>query len=257
MDENEDVNPEETDEPEDAAPDPRPRAKTRSQAMRRWVLIGTVVVAVVILVLAEWRPGQGDNKPAPTASPAAAQAGGIQIPQASMCQVLPRSAAALASLASTPVASPAAGSGSATPSPAAFPPAGVPADAQTTQKVVLTVQVAIACHNAGDFARMFTLYSDNYVRSLLSEAAAQTQLPPEAMAILLGTPQPLPSTQWRGIQAMGEVDKLPDGRVSVFVVTVDPTRQVPTQPSLMVLVSKNGLWQIDNIFDLSSATPTP
>lgn len=257
MDENEDVNPDELDEPEEAEPEPRPRAKTRAQSMRRWVLVGTVVVAVLVLVLAEWRPGEGDNNQGAKASPTAAQTGGIQYPQPSMCQVLPRSAAALAALASTPVASPATAAGPATASPAAFPPSGVPADAQTTQRVVLTVQVAIACHNAGDFARMFTLYSDNYVRSLLSEAAAQTQLPPEAMAILLGTPQALPSTEWRGIQAIGEVDKLPDGRVSVLVITVDPTRQVPTQPSLMVLVGKNGLWQIDNIFDLSNATPTP
>lgn len=254
MDENDEIENEEPEEPAAAAPDPAARARTRTLQMRRWVLIGTVVIAVVVLVLAEWQPGQGGggNKQVAQASPTAS--GGVQYPPPSMCQLMPRSAAALAALAGTPAATPGA-SPVASPTAAGFPPAGIAADAKTTQTVILTVEMSIACHNAGDFARMFTLYTDDYVRRLLTEAASATQLPPEAMAVLLGTPQPLPSTAWRGIQAIGEVDQLADGRVTVLVVTVDPTRQVPTQPSLMVLASKNGLWQIDNIFDLGGGTP--
>ncbi|MDP9359303.1 MAG: hypothetical protein M3R02_29260 [Chloroflexota bacterium] len=95
---------------------------------------------------------------------------GPEVPDPALCQVPPRTEAALlALLAGTPMAgTPVAGTPtSELPASVAgedLLPAGTPANAATIAGITATARELIACNNAGDLARVFALYTDDLVR---------------------------------------------------------------------------------------------
>ena len=112
----------------------------------------------VILFLAASRLG---------ASPAEAR----QATPAATCQVAPRPAGFFDQIAATPGATKATPVG--TPAGSASPvalPQGQPADQATVAAVSEVERQLVACLNAGDYARAYALYTDDYLRRNLTAA---------------------------------------------------------------------------------------
>ena len=112
--------------------------------------------------------------------------------------------------------------GVAVATPAPPPPlAGLPADAATADAVAATARVALACLNAGDFPRLFALFSDHYLWGVWGGFAGPDA--PEAVVAAgvrgLATPVPRPVEQQIALIMVDDVRVLPDGRVLATVVT--------------------------------------
>lgn len=112
--------------------------------------------------------------------------------------------------------------GQGTPAPLfarATPLAGHSEAASAEAAVIATMRLYLACVNAGDLPRVFTMSSDAYVSQLLQQA----NLPPLTAAIYqnLGTPVPRPDIQMVRIQSISNVEAHPDGSISARIVTVD------------------------------------
>ncbi len=91
-----------------------------------------------------------------------------------------------------------------------MPPAGQPADPETSAEVVATLRQIFACANAGDPLRVSSLFTDDFVRNFFGGVPLEDLL--DFLAI---PPQPLPEDQERIIIRFGEVQLLPDGRAGV------------------------------------------
>lgn len=147
--------------------------------------------------------------PGAAAQPATPAVGTV-IP-ASQCTVGPRTIESLQQLVGTP----ASGGASATPSLAAVGTlAGTPADPDTVEAVTTTYRQLVACLNAGDYLRIYALYTDAYVTRLLQRTGLNLNQ-------LEATPAPnqFQTTAFVGVH---DVRVLPDGRVAARVETFDP-----------------------------------
>lgn len=130
---------------------------------------------------------------------------------ASQCAIGPRTIASLQQLAGTPTAAAA----TATPSLAAVGTlAGAPADPATIAAVTATYRELAACLNAGDYRRIFALYTDAYVTRLLRRTGLD-------LAQFQATPDPN-RPQTTAFVSVQDVRVLPDGRVAARVETFDP-----------------------------------
>lgn len=227
--------------------------------MRRLIILSVIVVITAVVVIAQLTGDEGGSEPDPAP---AAQDGPTQeevasvaqdVPSPDACTIEPRSIEAMQALVGTPIARP------ATPVPS--PAGGVPVDATTIGGVVETYRMVTACFNAGDFARAYALYTDDYLRRLLAEVAARAEVDPQVIPIALATPQTVPPMRWTAVRAIGNVRSLPDGRVVASVVTVrvsEATNPAAEQVRLVFFVRDGDRWLIDGYLDPTiSATPIP
>ena len=206
-----------------------------------------VIVAALALVLL---PGTIGGAVAQSVTPAAYPT----TPDPAECVVAPVSLDALIATVGTPVPGeeipvpeP------ATPEPFVVPP-GEPADAETSAQVIATLHEVFACTNAGDFTRVYALFSDDFVR----EFFAQTPLTADVIAYLGAPPQPLPEDQQRIIVRFGEVRMLGDGRAGVVVVLDEPDDPRTEEPDYAILERVDGRWLVDEIHEdggIAAATP--
>lgn len=138
-----------------------------------------------------------------------------------VCTVAPRSSDDVAMLFTAPpglMRSGMLGTPVATP---VLPEGGHPAERETVQQVTATVREAVACLNAGDLLRLFSLYSPTYFLDVwggidgpnLSDAAIAARI--QALA----SPVPQPYDQHLTLIAVQDVRVSPDGRVLATVIT--------------------------------------
>ncbi len=173
------------------------------------------------------------------------------VPLPQQCKTAPRSTSSVLALLaqSTPVA--------ATPGQGVLPD-GEPADPGVAAAIVSTYLEATACTNAGDFARAFSLFSDDYLRSLIFAASLATELDPQLIAVALSTPTPAQVTQLTAIVSIDNVQRLSDGRVSARILTKPAwkTASSPGDPSVVVFARQGDRWLIDEIIQ-APGTATP
>lgn len=157
-----------------------------------------------------------------------------------LCAADPRPVAELRGLAAAP-----------TPVPPPRPPplpVGNPADAATRQAIDLAVREIEACINAGDLARLYALFSDEFI--LDGEAVDEGRL-----AFLDDTaPQP----RLRGDRALfigpWATQALEDGRVMAAVRLGNAREFYPDgdETRLLLFVNRDGRWLLDEIISVVS-----
>lgn len=169
-------------------------------------------------------------------------AGGLVVPAASAqqatpppgevvpvaeCQVQARDFTALNQLIGTPTAR-------ATPDvQQADQPQGEEADQATVDAVTATYRQLVACINAGDFARVYSLYSEGYLRELLSAGRIsldQFQATPAAPA----------EQQQNSLVGVTDVRRLEGDFVSARVSTINPTVETPVVIDTILIRSGDG-----------------
>jgi hypothetical protein len=101
-------------------------------------------------------------------------------------------------------------------------PVGVPANAQTTARMERVVHLWLACQNAGEPLRGWSLFSDGYLSRLLSR---QGGLPDDAYRAL-STPAPVIG-EAAVILSIGGERILPDGRYGATVTIEYPSVPMP------------------------------
>ena len=160
------------------------------------------------------------------------------VPQPSSCTVAPRTADELKALFST--ASP---DDPVVIDMTATIVVGEAADPVSAQHVTSTIHQAIACLNAGDFGRFFSLLTDRAVVAIfpwMAEVLADEASAAEAM-----TPQPPDEEFQQTILGIGSIAQLPDGRYSAVLVGIDPSGGEAPFALYLILTESDGAWLID------------
>lgn len=133
-----------------------------------------------------------------------------------------------------------------------IPPAGSPADAETSAEVVTTLRQLFACANAGDPLRIASLYTDDFIRDFFGGVPRD-----DLLAFLAAPPQPFPEDQKRVIVRFGEVQLLPDGRAGVVIVLDEPDDPRREEPDFVILERVEGRWLADEIHEDAGIAGTP
>jgi hypothetical protein len=129
-------------------------------------------------------------------------------PDLAECRIAPRSIESIASALARPVAGT-----PTTARPGGDMATGQPTDAETVAAVTALAREATACGNAGDYRRVFALYTDNGLRVFAADRGMATE---QLAGFLAATPAPLPEVSWQGVRVR-EVRIQSDGRVTVFI----------------------------------------
>jgi hypothetical protein len=168
-------------------------------------------------------------------------------PDPAECTVAARTVTELEAILATP----AAGTPEASPTPLTEMPAGVPADDATVVEVQTTLHEAVACINTGDTFKILQFYSDTLIRRLLANA-------PLAQLEQQGTPTPLTQEQMTELIATSGVVILPDGRAVIVVTGDDHSNPSPATDTIFYFVKVGDRWLIDDfVTSVSIATPAP
>jgi hypothetical protein len=176
-------------------------------------------------------------------------------PDPAECVVSPRPLEEVVAVVGTPVSGPEESAASPTPFVA---PVGQPADDETASAVVATLRQVFACTNAGDYLRVFALFSDDFLRDFF----VATPMAGEVTALFAAPPQPLPAEQQRIIVRIGKVEMLGDGRAGVVIVLDEPDDPRTEEPDYAILAHIDGRWLVDEIHEdggatVDIATPAP
>jgi hypothetical protein len=129
-------------------------------------------------------------------------------PDPGECRIAPRSIESIASALATPAAR--------TPTTVRSggdAAAGQPADAETRAAVTALAREAAACGNAGDYQRVFALYTDNGLRVFAADRGMVVEQMAGALAV---TPVPLPEEAWQGVRVR-DVRIHSNERVTAFI----------------------------------------
>jgi hypothetical protein len=160
------------------------------------------------------------------------------VPPPELCLALPRSFDELSALAATP-----ANFGTPEPTPTPGPiPQGTPAEPATAEAVTATVRELVACFNAGELLRAYSLYTDHYLHRLLSRQDPTTLAAYDSLA----TPMPSTPKERAKILDIHGVRLLADGRVGAIVTIKYAVVPVP-KTFFVVFVEEGGRWLIDDI----------
>ena len=164
---------------------------------------------------------------------------------ASLCTASARSREELrALLADTAIATPAATTGGQTL------PEGTPATADDAAAMTALIQHWLACQNAGEPLRAWSLFSDGYLYRLLSRQGGLT----DAAYASLATPSPSASVPATIMEITGE-RVLPDDRLGATVTIAYPSVPMPKRFFVFFTRSRGHL-QIDGILgEISFALP--
>lgn len=179
---------------------------------RRATLLSLAAAAMLAAgILAIGSPGGTASRSQQPGTPAAGTpvAGGLPIvPAAAECVVAP---VAFADLPAVQPVDPTA----ATPAPAILT-GGTPATPEQSVAALATIQIQIACVNAGDIPRALALTGGAYRDRLF----ARTGTPTEAEYAVLATPLPRVDGTVIVITAIDGVMSFPDGTLTVQVTTL-------------------------------------
>jgi hypothetical protein len=167
-------------------------------------------------------------------------------PDPSECVIEPVPIEEITAILGTPIAEPI---DRATPF---VPPAGSPADAETSTEVVATLRQLFACANAGAPLRIASLYTDDFIRDFFGGVPRE-----EILAFLTTPTKPFPDDQKRIIVRIGEVQLLPDGRAAVVIVLDEPDDPRTEEPDFVILEQVEGRWLADEIHEDADIAGTP
>jgi hypothetical protein len=166
-------------------------------------------------------------------------------PDPGTCKIAPRSIDSIAAALATPVA------GTSTiATPAGDMAAGQPADTETVAAVTALAREATACGNAGDYRRVFALYTDTGLRVF---AADRGMAPEQLTSLLAATPVSLATEAWQAVRVR-EVRLHPDERVTAFIDFHAPQG---TGTVFVILVRQVDRYLVDSEVVAPSATATP
>lgn len=113
-----------------------------------------------------------------------------------------------------------------------------PADEAAVAGVTATAREVIACVNAGDLLRLYSLFTDEF----LSQGGFD-------LAGLDEPAQPLSSDERAALLGVFFVRAFPDGRVGAIVATDDPSAPSPVEPIFYLFVRVGDRWLIDDLPD--------
>jgi hypothetical protein len=118
-------------------------------------------------------------------------------------------------------------------------PGGDPADAETATAVTAIFRQAVACENAGNLARYF---------SLLTEGELRGRFSPEDVANAMAAPgRELPAEEQTALYAILDVNIHEDGRVGAFLVVDTVENPDPVEVVYMIATETVAGWRIDDI----------
>jgi plastocyanin len=126
---------------------------------------------------------------------------------------------------------------------------GEEADEATIQAVTQTYRELVACLNAGEFLRIYALYTDDYLRRTLNDAGIDPQQ-------LQATPAP-DQRETTALVSVSEVRQLAGGRVTARVETTSsPEGTVSVVQGVLEPVGDRYLIADESVVDATAATPT-
>ena len=154
-----------------------------------------------------------------------------ETPNPALCTAAPRSFAEIQQTMATPQAA----------TPIASPvPALSPASPEDAAAVSDVVRDLVACFNAGEPLRAYGLYTDAYLRHLLSIQG----VPNDAGYACWATPEPLDPAKYVQILAIRDVSNLPGGEVRANVTLRYAGVPVPKTFAFTFVKTADG-WRID------------
>jgi hypothetical protein len=127
-------------------------------------------------------------------------------------------------------------------------PTGEPVDEATAEAITTTVVTSLNCRNAGDFPRVYALFSDRMIGQLFG---GPETVPPEILQALGEAPQRVRPPLRVNLVEIDAISQLPDGRVSAVVVTANATH---TFTDVLFFVTENDQWLIDEAVAVPDAT---
>lgn len=161
---------------------------------------------------------------------------------------MPRSTKELLELWYGPDGTPIVGSSSSTQAS----PDGEPADTATVDEIEAAVQEWASCNNAGDYARIYALMTDDLAQTMgLQRYAAE-----EARDMLSSPPSALPQEEWRSFGSARNAVMWPDGRVSANFRAVGLQQPGVAMTTSVIFVEQNGRWLLDGMRTLIVPEPT-
>jgi hypothetical protein len=167
------------------------------------------------------------------------------IPPSDLCRVTPRSFQDLQSILATPIAIP-----FASPAPMTIPE-GRPADPETIAGITATLRELIACFNADDVLRAYTLYTPAYIQRIFSTRDPLTQTDYDALA----TPHPADADERSAILGISDARVLDDGTVGANVTIRYELIPVP-KTFFFTFVREGDRWLIDGALgEISFSVP--
>jgi hypothetical protein len=211
----------------------RPARSKKGRMMVRPARLLSVLTVLATMLFAH---------PAVIAQNATPAAGEVIDP--SECQVEPRTMEEVQQLVGT--ASEEAG---ATPDAAqAGSMQGEDADEATVQKVTQTYRQLVACLNAGDFLRVYALYTDDYLRRTLNDSGIDVQQ-------IQATPAP-DQQEMTALAGVSEVRQLAGGRVAAQVETISvPDGVSSVIQAVLEPAGDRLLIEDETVVDATAATP--
>jgi hypothetical protein len=126
-------------------------------------------------------------------------------------------------------------------------PTGEPADATTAEAAAAVANEFAACLNARDVFRLFSLLSDDLVRTLGAEVGLEMESPADWATAAAAQPTPVPEGARLVILEIRDARVLPDGRVGMVQVQDVLDDGEGPRSSLVVLVETEGRWLVDAV----------
>lgn len=165
------------------------------------------------------------------------------------CDVTPRSSKFFDDLVTTerePVSSP-----SSSPRQGTLP-TGSPVPEELILAITRTMEQIIACSNAGDFARVATLFTDDYWRR-----EARSPAVGQSFADAVATPPTrVPAAEREELVAIRDVRLLADGRVGAVVV-LSNARDADPDPDVVIFEKVGEAWLVDEVIAGIDTAGTP
>lgn len=165
-------------------------------------------------------------------------------PAANGCDVPPRSFAEISALLATPAAIASAQAG--------IPAIGEPLRPAEWAAVQAAVDQFVACANAGEPLRVYALYSDAYLLSLLNR---ERPLLDQARYDALATPIPATPEQAITVTRIEQGRRFADGRFAVTVTIIYPNIPVPKSFVFLFVPGPDGLLIDDIMGELTFSLP--
>lgn len=138
-------------------------------------------------------------------------------------------------------------------------PLGAPADPATAEAVTAAVRQVLACTNAGEVLRAFSLFDDAYLRRIIDPSGKLTPEIANAFAASLATPTAVDEGQDVRLVKIHSITVGTDGRVAVVVESDGGVNdRKGTETDLFLFKKIGNVWLIDDaVRNIDQLTPTP
>jgi hypothetical protein len=121
-------------------------------------------------------------------------------------------------------------------------PKGAPPNPATAAAIIATVTELVACYNAGEPLRVYSLYTDAFLQRLLVRQGTLSWPAYDALA----TPEPAPPDDSTAILAITGLRQLDDGKAGAMVTLRFPSIPVP-KTFFFTFAREGDRWLIDDV----------